>query len=491
VNLLALPWVEIALACCAAGAVIVSFFQDSARISRGGLAFSGFALAAAVLGGVSAHAGFTPEETAPFSLQERFLGTQWLVMDSINAPLLPMAALLHFLTALSTTRTKLPRFSFSLSLASEALTLATLSSRQSTLLIALLAAGAILPWVELANRGKPQRVYVVHMAAFCILLVAGWAVMETGWAGRESAWATVPIAAAVLIRCHTIPAHCWLTDWLEHASFGNGMLYVSPLAGVYAAIRLVLPTAPEWLQQVIGGVAMATAVYAAALATIQRDARRFYAYLFLSFSSLVLFGLQLDSPISLTGSLALWFSVGMSLGGFGLTLRAMEGRFGRLSLAEFHGLYNHSPMLAVCFLLAGLASVGFPGTLGFVSVEVLLHGAMEEHPLLGLAMVAATALNGIAVVRAWLLIFTGARHVSTVSMRATPNERFAVLLIVALLFLGGMVPEPGIISRYHAALEVTAMRRGLHEPVASPPSAFEGSRVSGRNMRARERHVSP
>ena len=79
----------------------------------------------------------------------------------------------------------------------------------------------------------------------------------------------------------------------------------------------------------------------------------------------------------------------LSLGGFGLTLRALEARFGRLSLTDFHGLYEHSPTLAVCFLLTGLASVGFPGTLGFISTELLVDSAVEANPSVGIAVVAA------------------------------------------------------------------------------------------------------
>src|SRR5207245_149416 len=75
--------------------------------------------------------------------------------------------------------------------------------------------------------------------------------------------------------------------------------------------------------------------------------------------------------------LCVWFSVLLSLGGFGLTLRALEARHGRLSLTSYYGLYEQSPTLAVCFLLTGLASVGFPGTVGFVSTELLVDGAVE------------------------------------------------------------------------------------------------------------------
>src|SRR5205823_5986874 len=159
-------------------------------------------------------------------------------------------------------------------------------------------------------------------------------------------------------------------------------------------------------------------------------------------ASLVLVGLELVGgewvepakaehlrTISLTGALALWVSVTLSLGGFGLTLRALEARFGRLSLSDFHGLYEHSPALAVCFMLTGLASVGFPCTLGYVAAELLVDGAVEANLAVGAAVVVAAALNGIAVVRAYFRLFTGTRHVSTVSLNITFGERVAVLTL--------------------------------------------------------------
>ena len=68
-----------------------------------------------------------------------------------------------------------------------------------------------------------------------------------------------------------MPAHCWVTDWFENASFGNALLFITPLSGVYAAIRLILPVGPDWFLQFIGLTSLATAVYAAGMATVQRE----------------------------------------------------------------------------------------------------------------------------------------------------------------------------------------------------------------------------
>ena len=52
-------------------------------------------------------------------------------------------------------------------------------------------------------------------------------------------------------------------------------------------------------------LSLVTAVYAACMALIQRETRRFFAYLFLRNASLVLVGLEVATPISFTGGLAL------------------------------------------------------------------------------------------------------------------------------------------------------------------------------------------
>ena len=449
-----------AIAVTLVGSFFVIFFRNPDRAYRWALAFTGTSFVCAVIARLGFYLGVPSEMIRRASLQTMLFGRQVLSLDELGAPLFPTIALLHLMTALATARTHMRRFSFSWSLAAESIRLATFSCTEPWVLIGLLAIATVPPFLELVNRGRPTRVYVLHMALFVGLLVLGWGTvgLSGGIGGIAPWWATVPLLLAILVRCGTVPAHCWVTDWFEHASPGIGLLYVTPLSGVYAAVRLVLPIAPGWVLASIGLLSLFTAVYAAGMATIQRETRRFFAHLFLSHSSLVLVGLELHSELSLTGSFCLWFSVVLSLGGFGLTLRALEARFGRLSLTDFHGLYEHSPTLAVCFLLTGLASVGFPFTLGFISTELLVDSAIEASPYVGIAVVTAAALNGVAVVRAYFLLFTGARHVSTMSLGLGLRERIAVLTLAALILGGGLFPQPGVMSKERAAVEILAMR---------------------------------
>lgn len=457
-NWLSLPWVEITVAVPLLAAPVVGLVRRPAVAHRWALVVAAVTLACSVVPWVAVLTG-TPQ---PHPLAD-VVGRPVFAVDGLSGPLVPLVALLYLLTVLATARSQMPRFRFGSQMAASAVRLATFACVEPWPLIVLLALGTVPPYLELVARGKPTRVYAVHMAVFVVLLAGGWAGVEAGVPG-----ASLALLAAVLVRSGTVPVHLWVADLFANASFGTALLFVTPIAGVYAALRLVLPVAPDWVLQGIGVFSLVTAVYAAGMAVVQREARRFFAYLFLSHASLVLVGLELHTTISLTGALCLWFSVALSLGGLGLTLRALEARYGRLDLTRHLGLYDQSPALGVCFLLTGLASVGFPGTLGFVAAELLVDGAIGSNLFVGVALVVAGAVNGIAVVRAYLLLFTGTRHRSAVPLGITPRERVAVLTLTALILGGGLFPQPGVADRHDAAEAVLATRP------AEPPTPDPG-----------------
>lgn len=481
-TIMGLPWLELAILTAVIGSLVVGLMRIPRRAAAWGMGFMGGVFVFAFLAWLSFSLGGTAAPSLGAVIQERWLGRVVFRLDELSAPMVPSLALLHFLTGVATARSRMRHFSYSWSLGSEAIRLAMFSCVASWTLVALLVLCTLPPYFELVNRGRPTRVYVLHLTLFNALLIVGWSLVEMrGRDGGNLGWELLPLMMAILVRCGTVPAHCWVTDWFEHASFGNALLFVAPLVGVYAAARLVLPIAPEWVLRGIGIASLVTAVYAAAMATIQRDTRRLFAFLFLSHASLVLVGLELFTELSLTASLCVWFSVILSLGGFGLTLRALESRCGRLSLAEFHGLYSQAPSLAVCYLLTGLGCVGFPGTLGFISTELLVDSAVEYSPWVGVAVVGAGALNGIAVLRGYFSLFTGVRHAASISLRIVPRERFAVLTLSALILGGGLFPQPGVLTRYRATLALLAERRQRMRAVA--PGVAERPRGTGLEQR--------
>jgi NADH-quinone oxidoreductase subunit M len=459
-SLWQLPWVDYAILLPAIGGILISRIRNPYLAANWGLFFTAITLLCTIGVCFASYSKPFPEGQVSWSIQKQFLNRIVFEADNLSAPLLLMVALLHFLTAVATARTKMRRFSFSWSLIAEAIRLATFACRDPLILVGLLLLGMLLPFIELMNRNKPMRLHFLHMILFTILLVLGYSLIDWDHPDEpQSPWGLLFLLTAILVRCGVFPVHCWVTDWVENASFGNAILFLTPLTGVYAALRLIFPIAPDWILQTIGVISVITAVYSAGMATIQTDGRRFFAYLFLSHSSLVLVGFALHTATSLTGALCLWISVAITLTGLGLTMRALEARFGRLSLATFQGWYEHSPTLAVCFLLTGFGSVGFPGTLGFISAELLIDGAVEANFYIGLGVVLTAALNGIAVIRAYFLLFTGTKHQSSIALGITSRERIAVLTLTTVMLGGGLFPQPGVASRYTVAEEFVEERQ--------------------------------
>src|SRR5690606_26785073 len=115
--------------------------------------------------------------------------------------------------------------------------------------------------------------------------------------------------------------------------------------------------------------------------------------------------------------------------------------------------------------------VGFPGTFGFVGTELLIDGVVGAFPSIGVLVVIAAALNGIAVLKAFFVLFTGRRREWAVSLGMRPRERVAVLTLTALLLAGGVYPQPGVESRYQAAVELLKERGISFDPAADPHEA--------------------
>src|SRR5207237_7748454 len=102
-----------------------------------------------------------------------------------------------------------------------------------------------------------------------------------------------------------------------------------------------------------------------------------------------------------------------------------------------------------------------------------LEGAMSVHPLVGTAIVIAGALNGLAMLQAYFRVFTGVRHMTSIDLRMRLPERIATLILTGLILGGGLFPQPGVASRYHAAAKLVEQRR---QPTDSPDLAASAAR---------------
>jgi len=217
--------------------------------------------------------------------------------------------------------------------------------------------------------------------------------------------------------------------------------FVSPQVEVIAQLEFLSGGLPSELVGIVATMGVITAIGSAFLGVAQQNGRRAAAYLIMSQTGLVAFGLENHSSVGLTGALLTWQVLSLATAGFTMTLAALEARHGNLDLRTPHGNFERTPRLAIAFLLIGFSMIGFPTTLGFVAEDLLVQGSVNEFPALGLCLIVATGFNGLTVMRSFFSLFCGERqHGGEADL--TLRESLALSLVILTLLIGGLVPGP-------------------------------------------------
>jgi NADH-quinone oxidoreductase subunit M len=393
-------------------------------------------------------------------------GEALIRIDTLSLVLLPFAAGLWLLTVAVTPRASLDRRALRRTAFATLLTLASFLTESA---IALLLLSAASVWTFLAALADPahrsqRRVVAVYLGASTLLLAVGVALLVSPSVQNtriETAGMWLIVVAA-LVRKGIVPFHAWVPEVFDQGRLGPAILFNAPQVGAYITVVLIVPRASPEMLRTIALLALGTAVYGAALALVQRSARRACGYLFMSQSALVMAGLDCTSVTALAGGLLVWLSAGLGFAGLARCVLVLEARRGRLDLTRYHGGYDRMPLLAISFLAMGLACTGFPGTLGFIGQELLVDGAVDVFPVMGFALVIASALTGLAILRMYFSLFCGRSDVL-----AHPNLRFGlkpreawtfVALVVALIGLG-IAPRPLVDSRLDASEQILRLRQ--------------------------------
>ena len=387
-------------------------------------------------------------------------------IDTLSATLLPLAAGLWVLTVAVTPRAALDRRGLRRTALATLVTLASFLTESAVVLLLLSVASV---WTFLSALADPahryqRRVVAVYLGFSTLLFAVGVAVLVSPGAQgttieKAGMWL---IVVAALVRKGIVPFHAWVPEVFDHGRLGPAILFNAPQLGAYMTVVLIVPRASPEMLRIIAILALGTAVYGAALALVQTSARRACGYLFMSQSALVMAGLDCTSVTALAGGLLVWLSAGLAFAGLARCVLVLEARRGRLDLTTYHGGYERMPLLAITFLAMGLACTGFPGTLGFVGQELLVDGAVDAFPVMGFAVVVASALTGLAVLRMYFSLFCGrSEALAHAGMRLglRPREAWTFVALVLALVGLGIAPRALVDSRFAASDEILRQRQ--------------------------------
>ncbi len=205
--------------------------------------------------------------------------------------------------------------------------------------------------------------------------------------GTEQLWLFSAFALAFSVKVPVFPFHTWLPDAHVEAPTPGSVVLAAVLLkmGTYGFIRFLLPLFPVAAQHptvvlVMMTLAVIGILYTAWVAAVQPDAKKLVAYTSVAHMGFVVLGVFALTVNGLQGGLVVMISHGISTGALFLLLGMLYERRHTRQIADFGGLGRVAPLLSTAFIITALASIGLPGTSGFVGEFLALLGAFETHP---------------------------------------------------------------------------------------------------------------
>jgi len=269
----------------------------------------------------------------------------------------------------------------------------------------------------------------------------------------------IPLAAifflimmAFAIKLPVFPFHTWLPDAHTNAPTAVSVILAGVLLkmGGYGMIRISVSLFPgvakEWAWLLVI-LAIIGVLYGAAVTIVQKDLKRLIAYSSVSHMGYVLLGIFALNQVSLTGAALQMVSHGVVTGLlFAMVGVVYEHNHHNRDLTQIGGLARQMPVAAVVFSIAGLASLGLPGTSGFVAEFLVFAGSFTSNVFDGIQLYTILGILGIVVTAGytlWMLqrAFYGPPLDKFADVKdANAVEMVAIFAFVVAIMLIGIYP---------------------------------------------------
>ncbi len=270
--------------------------------------------------------------------------------------------------------------------------------------------------------------------------------LESVFDPKVQTWLWLAFFASFAIKIPMWPFHTWLPDVHVEAPTGGSMILAGILLkmGGYGFLRFSLPLCPDASADFAPFVfilSIIAIIYASFVALAQTDIKKLVAYSSVAHMGFVTLGIFTMDAAGISGAITQMVSHGMISAALFLCVGVMYERTHTRKIAEFGALVYRMPRYAVIFMLFILASLGLPGTSGFVGEFLVLLGTYQVN--IYAATMASLAMILGAAYALWLyqrIIFGPPTACTFTDLNGRELISFSPLLVGVLLL--GLYPAP-------------------------------------------------
>jgi len=176
--------------------------------------------------------------------------------------------------------------------------------------------------------------------------------------------------------------HTWLPDAHVEAPTAGSVILAGVLLkmGAYGFLRFSIPMLPDasvYFAPLMYTLSIVAVIYTSLVALAQEDMKKLIAYSSVAHMGVVTIGMFTFNEQGISGALFQMLSHGIVSAALFLVVGVIYDRLHTREIARYGGLADRMPAYAFTFMLFTMASVGLPGTSGFVGEFLVIIGSLQ------------------------------------------------------------------------------------------------------------------
>jgi NADH-quinone oxidoreductase subunit M len=263
--------------------------------------------------------------------------------------------------------------------------------------------GVLIPmYLIIGVWGGPRRVYaavkfflytLTGSVLMLLALLAMWfqagttdisVLLHTHFPLEMQRWLFFAFLASFAVKVPMWPVHTWLPDAHVEAPTAGSVILAGVLLklGAYGFLRFSVPMLPDASAQyapLMYTLSIVAVIYTSLVALAQEDMKKLIAYSSVAHMGVVTIGIFTFNVQGIQGALYQMLSHGFVSAALFLVVGVVYDRIHTREIARYGGLADRMPGYGLVFMIFLLASIGLPGTSGFVGEFLVIIGAIQVN----------------------------------------------------------------------------------------------------------------
>jgi NADH-quinone oxidoreductase subunit M len=252
-------------------------------------------------------------------------------------------------------------------------------------------------------------------------------------------WLWLGFFTSFAVKTPMWPVHTWLPDAHVEAPTSGSVILAAILLKMagYGFIRFSIgffPVASHYFAPLIFTLSIIGIIYTSLVALMQKDMKKLIAYSSVAHMGFVTIGIFAFNSQGIEGSIFQMISHGIVSAALFLSVGVIYDRMHTREIEDYGGVVNTMPKYSIFFMVFILASLGLPGTSGFVGEFLVLMGVFKVNYLVSL--LAATGVVLSACYSLWLYRRVVFGEVTNDNVKSLKDiNKFEVMTLLPLLIL--------------------------------------------------------